>query len=141
MTFFGLLGYIWLQTLLSQKLPVYSTKRIYIFRLIFCSICTVNLFLSMFISISYQFYLTRSLFKLSYIIFVKAGIFSLIATSKFNGKDKLKWGKDDGVREKKNHMFMNVINYHCFITLRDMLSMLFLQQTSGQWHLLSLQFY
>jgi hypothetical protein len=32
---------------------------------------------------------------------VKAGIFSLIATSKFDGKDKLKWGKDDGVRGKK----------------------------------------
>jgi hypothetical protein len=36
-------------------------------------------------------------YLLFFYFIIKAGIFSLIASEKFNGKDKLKWGKNDGV--------------------------------------------
>lgn len=56
MTFVGLLAYIWLQTILSQKLQgiLYSTKRIFIFRLVFCSISTLNLLFSNYILLNHQ---------------------------------------------------------------------------------------
>ena len=98
LAFFGLFVYCSFQAFLSHKLSfaLHSTFKMLSFRIFLTIMCGVFLTMS-----KIDFHLKIKYENILFNAFELAGVFSLIASNKFNGANFIKWLPTDGVNSFK----------------------------------------